>query len=112
MQEFEWKNKPRPGDEGDVDEPDDVPQQPHHQNLHVPVLGDDLEAVEVGAHLRDVVDDGGNTKDGRVTAVVLEMPEEEGEDQADADAHHPGGQGEGEQSQVGQRLHDGTKLRH
>ena len=71
MQEFEWKNKPRPGDEGDVDEPDDVPQQSHHQNLHVPVLGDDLEAVEVGPHLGNVVDDGSYAKYGRVSAIVL-----------------------------------------
>ena len=106
MQEFEWKNQPGPGDEGDVDEPDDVPQQSDHQNLHVPVLGDDLEAVEVGAHLRDVVDDGGNAKDGRVAAVVLEMPEEEGEDEPDADPHDPRHNHERQQTEVGKGLRE------
>ena len=72
MQEFKWKNKPRLGDEGDVDEPDDVPEQPHHQHLDVAVLGDDLEAVEVGAHLRDVIDHRGDAEYGRVASVVLE----------------------------------------
>ena len=54
------------------------------------VLRDDLEAVEVCPHLRDVVDDRGNAEDSRVTAIVLEMPEEEGEDEADPDTHDPG----------------------
>ncbi len=36
------------------------------------VLGDDLEAVEVGAHLAHVVDHRGNTKDGGMTAIVLQ----------------------------------------
>jgi hypothetical protein len=35
------------------------------------VLGDDLEAVEVGAHLAHVVDNRGNPKDGGMTAIVL-----------------------------------------
>ena len=36
------------------------------------VLGDDLEAVEVGAHLRDVVNHRGDAEYGRVASVVLE----------------------------------------
>lgn len=35
------------------------------------VLGDELEAVEVGAHLRHVVDHRGNPEDRRMTPVVL-----------------------------------------
>jgi hypothetical protein len=35
------------------------------------VLGDDLEAVEVGAHLAHVVDHRGNPKNGGMTAIVL-----------------------------------------
>ena len=37
----------------------------------MPVLGDDLEAVEVGAHLTHVVDHAGDTKQRRCTTVVL-----------------------------------------
>ena len=36
------------------------------------VLRDDLEAVEVGAHLAHVVDHGGDPKDGGMTTIVLE----------------------------------------
>ena len=36
------------------------------------VLGDDLEAVEVSAHLRDVVNHRGDAEYGRVASVVLE----------------------------------------
>ncbi len=35
------------------------------------VLGDDLEAVEVGAHLAHVVDHRGNPKDGGMAAIIL-----------------------------------------
>ena len=88
------------------------PEKSHHEHLDVSILGDDLEAVEVCPHLRDVVDDRGNAEDSRVTAIVLEMPEEEGEDQADAHPHDPGSESEGEQSEVGQRLHHSSELRH
>ena len=37
------------------------------------VFCDELEAVEVGAHLRDVVYHGGDAKDGGVAAVVLTL---------------------------------------
>ena len=37
------------------------------------VFCDELEAVEVGAHLGDVVDHRGDAKDGGVTAVVLTL---------------------------------------
>ena len=37
----------------------------------MPVLGDDLEAVEVCSHLAHVVDHARNTEEGRVPAVVL-----------------------------------------
>ncbi len=40
-------------------------------NLDVAVLGDDLEAVEVGAHLTHVIDHRGDTKYGGVSSVVL-----------------------------------------
>ena len=59
-----------------------------------------------------MVDDGGDAKDGRVAAVVLEMSEEEGEDEPHADPHHPGGEGESQEPQVGEGLHHGSKLRH
>ena len=37
------------------------------------VFCDELEAVEVGAHLRDVVYHGGDAKDGGVAAVILTL---------------------------------------
>ena len=37
------------------------------------VFCDELEAVEVGAHLGDVVDHRGDAKDGGVAAVVLTL---------------------------------------
>ena len=37
------------------------------------VFCDELEAVEVGAHLGDVVDHRGDPKDGGVAAVVLTL---------------------------------------
>jgi hypothetical protein len=43
-------------------------------DLDMAVLGDDLEAVEVGAHLAHVVDHRGNSKDGGMTAIVLKKP--------------------------------------
>ena len=49
-------------------------------------------------------DDRGNAEDSRVTAIVLEMPEEEGEDEADPDTHDPGHDHERQQTEVGERL--------
>jgi hypothetical protein len=40
-------------------------------DLDMSVLGDDLEAVEVGAHLAHVVDHRGNPEDGGMTPIVL-----------------------------------------
>ena len=40
-------------------------------HLYVAVFGDEFEAVEIRAHLRDVVDYGCDAKDGWVSAVVL-----------------------------------------
>ena len=42
-------------------------------DLDVSVLGDDLEAVEVGPHLAHVVDHGGDAEDGGVTTIVLQI---------------------------------------
>lgn len=36
-----------------------------------------------------MIDDGGNAEEGRCATVILKMPEEESEDQADAEAHKP-----------------------
>ena len=40
-------------------------------HLYVAVFGDEFEAVEIRAHLRDVVDNGCDAKDCWVSAVVL-----------------------------------------
>ena len=67
LKEFKRQYKPGPGDEGDVDEADEVAQQARDQHLQaklyispaflltlyldMPIFGDGLEAVEVCAHL-------------------------------------------------------------
>ena len=35
------------------------------------IFGDELEAIEVGPHLGDMVDHWGNSEDGRMASVVL-----------------------------------------
>ena len=116
LHELEGQDEPRPRDEGDVEEAEAVAQEAGSENLKeggnsadfavrncdkvigfyldVSVFGDDLEGVKVGGHLGHVVDDGGDAEEGGAAAKVLEVPEEEGEDQPDPDAHHPGGQHE------------------
>ena len=71
LKELKGKHEPRPCDERNVDESDDISEESHHQDLYVAILGDDLKAVEVGSHLRNVVDDGCNAKYCWMTAIVL-----------------------------------------
>lgn len=52
-------------------------------------LTDQLKTEKVGKYLWYVIDDGGNAEEGRCATVILKMPEEESEDQADAEAHKP-----------------------
>ena len=42
-------------------------------HLYVAVFGDEFEAVEIRAHLRDVVDYGCDAKDGWMSAIVLHI---------------------------------------
>ena len=35
LQKLKWEHQPGPGDEGDVDEPDDVAKQSNHQYLQI-----------------------------------------------------------------------------
>ena len=39
----------------------------------MPIFGDELEAVEICAHLGDVVDHGSDAKDGRMSTIVLHI---------------------------------------
>ena len=73
MKEFKGKHEPGPCDERNVDESDDISEESHHQDLHVAILGDNLEAVEVGSHLRNVVDDGCDAKNCWMTTIVLRV---------------------------------------
>ena len=89
MKEFKRQDKPRPGDEGDVEEADEVAQQAGDQHLQpnisflrsggncrhldMPIFGDELEAVEICAHLGDVVDHGSDAKDGWMSTIVLHI---------------------------------------
>ena len=80
------------------------------------ILRNNLEAVEVCTHFRNMVDHRCNTKQCRVATIVLEMPEEEGEDETNTDTHDPGDQHEHQQADVGEGLeinytdNDQTKL--
>ncbi|GBM97882.1 hypothetical protein AVEN_205307-1 [Araneus ventricosus] len=76
----------------------------------VSYLPDELEAEEVGEDLRDVVDDGGDAEECGGAPQVLQVPEEEGEDEADAEAHEPGDVEEGSVAQVGEGTHHGEPL--
>ena len=71
LKEFKGKHEPGPRDERNVDESDDISEESHHQDLHVAILGDNLEAVEVGSHLRNVVDDRCDAKNCWMTTIVL-----------------------------------------
>ena len=90
LEELKGQDEPWPGDEWDVEEADEVAKEAGDQhlqtfqtqdpqatvwncNLDVAVFCDELEAVEVGAHLRDVVYHGGDAKDGGVAAVILTL---------------------------------------
>jgi len=55
----------------------------------VSYLPDKLETEEVREDLGDVIDHGRYAEQGRRTAVILKMPEEEGKDQSDAESHEP-----------------------
>ena len=57
-----------------------------------------------------MIDDRGDAKDGWVAAVVLEMPEEEGEDEPDADPHDPRHNHERQQTEVGKGLREKNSL--
>ena len=39
----------------------------------MPIFGDELEAVEICAHLGDVVDHGSDAKDGGMSTIVLHI---------------------------------------
>ena len=51
---------------------------------------DEIDAVEVGGNLAEVVDHTGQTVQRRRATQVLQVPEEKGEDQTNAEAHEPG----------------------
>jgi len=55
----------------------------------VSYLPDKLETEKVRKDLGYVIDDGCYAEQGRRTAVILKVPEEEGEDQPDAESHEP-----------------------
>ena len=65
LNEFERENEPWPGDETDVDEPGHVAEHPQGDQFDVTDLADDFHAVEVGHHLRHVVDNRSNAKKRR-----------------------------------------------
>ena len=89
LNKLKREDKPGPSDEGDVNEADDVAQETQGQDFDVADLVDDLEAVKVGGHFRDVIENGGDAKESGGATIILQMPEEEGKDKPNADAHYP-----------------------
>lgn len=75
--------------------------------LHVTDLTDQFEAEEVGEYLRDMVDHRSNAEQGGCAAVILQVPEQEGEDQADTETHEPGDEEERGALQIFELLQHG-----
>lgn len=74
-------------------------------------LTDQLETEEVGEYLGNMVDDGGDSEEGRCSTVILKMPEEEGEDQAYAEAHEPRDEEKGSAFEILELLQHGHPFR-
>lgn len=53
-------------------------------------LSDQPETEKVREYFRYVIDDGGDAKKSWGTAIVLQVPKQEGKYHADAEAHEPG----------------------
>ena len=62
LDELEGQDEPRPGDEGDVDETDTVAEEPGRQDLDVTHTVDQFPGIEIGCHLGQMIDHGGNAK--------------------------------------------------
>ena len=90
LKEFKRQYKPGPGDEGDVEEANEVSQQSRDQHLQISFLlllscfslfvhlymtifGDGLEAVEICAHLWDMVDHRSDAENGWMSTIVLHI---------------------------------------
>lgn len=58
-----------------------------------------------------MVDDRGDAEQSRCPAVILKVPEEEGEDQSDTEAHEPGDEQEGSAFQILELLQHGHPFR-
>lgn len=74
-------------------------------------LTDQFETEEVGEYLGNMVDDGGDAEESRCSAVILKVPEEEGEDQADTEAHEPGDEQKGSAFEILELLQHGHPFR-
>lgn len=77
----------------------------------MPDLSDELETEEVGEDLWDVVDDRGDAEECWRASQVLQVPEEESEDQANAESHKPGHVEEGAISKIGESAKDWQPFR-
>ena len=62
LHEFERQDKPRPGDEGYVEESETVAEQPGSQHFDMPHLVDQFEAEHVCRHLTQVIQHGRDAK--------------------------------------------------
>ena len=78
-----------------VEEAQRVAEQTGVEDLHVAEARDQLMHEKVGGQLAHMIDHTGNAVEGRRAAEILQMPEQECEHEADADAHEPDDEQEG-----------------
>jgi len=71
LNKLKWQHNPRPFNPWDVEETQTIAQQTRGQNFNVPKAADELEAVEVSCHFRQMVDDWGDSKESWTSAVIL-----------------------------------------
>lgn len=90
LHQFEGQHHPWIGQIRDVQKAQYIADQAQAEHLDVPNLGDQAKAEEVGKDLGHVIDDGGDAEKRGRAAIVLQMPEQKSEDQANAEAHKPG----------------------
>lgn len=73
----------------DVQKTQHISDQAQAQDLDMTNLGDQTEAKEIGKDLGHMIDHWGDTEERGRAAIILQVPEQEGKDQTNAEAHEP-----------------------
>ncbi len=89
LDELEWQDPVGLGEQRHVHEAHKVAQQARVEQLHVTELLHQLVNEKVGHQLAHVIDDTGEAVERGRAAQVLQVPEEEREYEAHANAHEP-----------------------